>query len=110
MENRFSIGEKVVAITSPKDELAQPRKKGEIYVVKDVRYCPTDGHQMINLGYPVSPDSSGKIACSCGKRHHANGLMWTNSKHFAKIDYSSLKEAVDEENYELACIIRDNLI
>ena len=37
------------------------------------------------------------------------GLHWTDSREFAKLDKSALQNAVEEENYELASIIRDAL-
>jgi protein-arginine kinase activator protein McsA len=47
--------------------------------------------------------------CYCGQEHPHRGKWWSHSKKFAKIDESSLEEAIEQENYELASILRDNL-
>lgn len=110
METKFSIGEKVIALSNTPIKNCQNRTKGTIYVVKNVHYCSKCGTQSINLGELVPLKLGHKIACAkCGNRYLHEGLMWTYSAEFAKIDHSSLKEAVEAEDYELACIIRDNL-
>jgi len=111
MENKFSIGEKVISLSnSSLDRKYQQRKKGEIYKVTDVTYCPSSGMQLVNIGQnvPNGMDKT-KYVCMCGKIHSSGGQMWSDNKDFAKIDYSTLKEVVENEEYELACIIRDNL-
>jgi len=104
--NKFKIGEKVVALIGQVHPNAQPRTKGNIYTVEDVMFCSTDGHQMINLGYQSKHIG---LICTCGKKHPTNGLMWTNSEHFAKVDdvEEALEEAIANEDYELATILRD---
>lgn len=104
--NRFKVGDKVVALIGQTHPNAQPRIKGKIYDVIDIMFCPRDGHQMINLGY--GSEHAGVI-CTCGGRHPNNGLMWTNAEHFAKVDdiEEALEEAVANEDYELAAMLRD---
>ena len=104
--SKFKVGDKVVALVGQVHPNAQPRIKGKIYDVVDIMFCSGDGHQMINIGY----DSKHKeLICTCGRKHPTNGLMWTDSKHFAKVDdvEEALEEAVATEDYELAVILRD---
>lgn len=109
MENQFTIGERVIALSTTGTDKGQPRVKGILYTVKNVMYCSKCGIQAINIGELILPGQSHKVECYCGHVMLNEGLQWTASSQFAKIDYSSLKHAVEEEDYELACIIRDNL-
>jgi hypothetical protein len=104
--NKFKAGDKVVALVGQTHPSAQPRVKGKIYEVVDIMFCHREGHQMINLGYGSEHNT---ILCSCGKKHFNNGLMWTDSAHFAKVDEvdKALEKAVAEEDYDLAIILRD---
>ena len=104
--NKFKVGDKVVALIGQVHPNAQPRTKGKIYDVIDIMFCTRDGHQMINLGYD---SNHAALICTCGLKHPNNRLMWTNSEHFAKVDdvEEALEEAVANEDYELAVILRD---
>lgn len=107
MENaKFSIGERVIALSSTPNERCQKREKGKIYTIKGIIYCPKLGHQLINLG---ETHISHRIFCRCGNTHLNEGLAWTYHTEFAKIDDFTLQEVLKEENYKLACIIRDNI-
>jgi hypothetical protein len=109
MERRFKIGDKVVALTNSKTEMGQPRVKGKIYAVHAIQYCPACGEQKINLGISAPINTSSIIICTCNKKRPNEGLYWTSSKFFAKVDdlESALEEAVENEDYELAAMLRD---
>jgi hypothetical protein len=104
--SKFSVGDKVVALSNPNHPNCQPRIKGKIYTVNAVMFCSTDGHQLVNLGLPSEYTL---LRCSCGKKHPNDGLMWTFSKEFAKVDDvdEALENAVVSEDYELAVVLRD---
>jgi hypothetical protein len=110
MKQQFKVGERVIALDScpETDPSRQPRVKGKIYEVKAVLYCSGCGSQKINIGYN-SLSTSGQLRCDCNKRGDAEGLKWTNSSHFAKLDNidNLIKEAVEDEDYELAATLRD---
>ena len=108
MEIRFKIGDKVVALTNPKSEKCQPRIKGEVYVVNDIKYCSVCGVQCINIGH-FQMSSSGRLLCGCGHADDNRGLAWTGSMFFAKVDEceDALELAIENEDYELASILRD---
>ena len=103
---RHSVGDRVVALSSNRNELSQPRVKGKIYTVQSIYYCSGCGIQTINIG---CNNPYQEVECTCGKSQDNMGLHWTDSREFAKLDKSALQNAVEEENYELASIIRDAL-
>ena len=109
MEKRFKIGDKVVALTSNKDEKGQPRVKGKIYTTQAIRYCPGCGEQKINLGISIPINTSSLIMCACNMKRSNEGLYWTSAKFFAKVDDldSALESALEYEDYELAVMLRD---
>jgi protein-arginine kinase activator protein McsA len=47
--------------------------------------------------------------CTCSKKSPSEGLYWTLSKFFAKVDDldSALESALENEDYELAVMLRD---
>lgn len=107
---RHSVGDIVVALDSAPNYNCQPRKKGNIYIVEDVIYCYKCGVQSINTGYFLDLSKlSNYITCTCGTEKQCNGKHWTLSDRFAPLTDTSLQQAVEEENYELAVIIRDAL-
>tara|TARA_R110000868_G_scaffold30521_1_gene112786 strand:+ start:283 stop:606 length:324 start_codon:yes stop_codon:yes gene_type:complete len=103
----YKIGQKVVALTSPQDSGGQPRIKGKIYEVLDVSYCCKCGSQRINISGNTHECF---IDCRCGSTQRNNGLWWTHSDYFAPLTELSLEAAIEAEEYELAAIIRDELI
>jgi protein-arginine kinase activator protein McsA len=105
----FKIGDKVIAMTNPANKQSQPRVKGNIYIVERVSYCAGCGTQRINIGCKIENTSNNNIKCECNFRQPHNNLHWTASKYFSKLDENALQEAVKEENYELASLIRDSL-
>ena len=109
MQKRFKIGNKVVSLTNPANEGSQPRVKGKTYNVKAIQYCSGCGEQVINLGYRLPNDVSEYSDCNCGKQVFNEGLFWTMSKFFAKVDDldSALESALENEDYELAVMLRD---
>jgi hypothetical protein len=106
--NRFKIDEKVVALSSTPTAYVnrcQPRVKDEVYAVIDSMFCPACGIQLINVS--DSPTQAEFVLCSCSQvKMSTKGVHWTDSKHFAPID-EALSNALEEENYEYACKLRD---
>lgn len=109
MEKRFKIGDEVVALNNPKNNLCQPRIKGKTYTVNSVIYCSGCGRQCINLGLSIPDNFGSNLKCSCGKTTPNLRLHWTRSKYFAKLDEldKELEEAIANEDYDTAIIIRD---
>lgn len=110
MKNRFNIDDKVVALSSTPIEYAdrcQPRVKGNVYRVLDIMFCNTCGSQVVNVSN--TPTDREYLLCSCRRdKMLTRGFHWTSSTSFAPID-EVLDEALAEENYEYACILRDAL-
>ena len=112
---RFEIGQIVVALTNPPDEFNQPRTKGCKYPILDVMYCSKCGIQDINIAGELGKYApNGKLwskymTCSCGNTSLNHGKHWTNSENFALVDdiKEELEEAVANEDYELAALLRD---
>lgn len=104
----FKIGDKVIALTDSPDESCQQRVKGKLYVVCSILYCCKCGVQSINIGQKVG-SMDGVSRCPCGHKQAHEGLYWTVSKHFAKVDdyQESLNEALFNEDYELAALLRN---
>jgi hypothetical protein len=105
---KFNIGEKVLALTNPADTSCQPRTKGKIYTVTGMIFCPLTGEQSINIDHNLG--ISNYVDCNCGNTHLVGLAHYTRSIHFARINESALDRALDNEDYELAILIRDNLI
>jgi hypothetical protein len=103
---RHKIGDRVVALTNPPSDRSQFRVKGQIYKVVDVSYCSKCGNQTINIGQQTNCVN---FECDCGFTSPTNGLHWTNSYLFVKVDdiEDTLTEAINNEDYELASILRD---
>lgn len=103
----FKPGDKVIALTNPKNAFSQPRVKGKIYTVEAIYFCSGCGNQMVNLGFKTK---NSKIFCGpCDNMQSSKGLCWTRSEHFSKVDdfEESLKEALENEDYEMASLLRD---
>jgi len=111
MNQNFKIGDSVIALSTG-ERPAQPRIKGNEYVVTDIFYCSTDGKQMVNIDN--TPAVSAYLNCGCKKRHHSGGKAFTYSSQFVLNDPKAinnrLEEALDEEDYETAVIIRDLIL
>lgn len=105
---KHKIGDKVIALNDPEDENCQPRKKGNIYTVQDIKYCVKCGVQSVNVigqcSFIFDEDE-----CVCGYVEKADNLWWTVSKHFAPINPTTLQQFIEQEEYELAAIIKDLL-
>lgn len=107
---RHSVGYKVVALSSSPSPQSQKFVKNKIYTVLSVSYCGGCGTQRINIG--GNPYQNGSIVwCNkgCGFKQPNMGKAWTSSYNFAPLSDTTLQHAVEEENYELAAIIRDAL-
>lgn len=109
MENRFNIGDAVIALTSPLNDLSQPRVRGKKYIVNDILYCSKCGRQSINICSIKSPFVN--LECNCGNIQPADGLFFTDSKYFIKASETTIKEKIEEciseEDYEMCTILRD---
>lgn len=107
---KHNINDRVLALTNPPNDKAQFRIKGQVYVVKAIMYCSTCGIQSINIG-ELSTRPVPNVNCACGSTNLNKGLGWTDSKYFAKMDEASIAEvieqAVKDEDYELATVLRD---
>lgn len=105
---RFEIGEKVVALTDPPNSNCQKRKKGCIYTVTSMMFCTVRGHQFINIDDQKT--IAYLVSCNCGTDHEKpDDRAYTYSKHFARLSdlEREEKEAVENEDYETAAILRD---
>jgi hypothetical protein len=104
-------GDKVIALSTNNDNLEQTRVKGATYIVHDVMYCNKCGNQLINVGCKTSKQT----VAHCDTFMLADGLAWTNRDVFLLLDdveaVTNLKiEAVREQDYETAILIRDALM
>lgn len=109
MERKFKIGDNIVALTNtPPNVFArcQPRKKGDVYKVLDTRECDNCGSQMVNV--TDTPSDREFLLCHCGGRLTTNGVHWTLSVNFAPVD-EMLNHALEIEDYEYACKLRDSI-
>ena len=110
---QFSVGDRVIALTNPEDDCCQPRVKGGVYNVEAIQYCQKCGKQAINIGEIASHDEfvhPEHVECECGGVTIDDGrLFYTDSELFVKVEdlEIELNEAVHNENYELASILRD---
>lgn len=104
---KLKVGDRVIALTNPKNERCQSRVKGNLYIVQAVSYCSGCGKQRINIGQRTS--SSSDVKCNCGTCQPSNGLFWTATRHFALLKEQTLEQLIESEEFELACVVRDNL-
>lgn len=104
----FKKGDEVVALTTPENNLSQPRVRGKVYKVTSILVCPNEGFQLINLDNTKSIDNS-LIGCVCGETHDNKKLAWTHSDHFTKTDdvKEALDRAVENEDWGMAIALRD---
>lgn len=107
---QHKIGDKVLSLSTTESEYAQPRLKGEVYIVSDISSCSNCGIDYINTG-SIEKKMVGKCT-ACQSEQDTKGLKWTPSLNYANInDKEQLKLALDQaievEDYSLAIIIRD---
>lgn len=113
----LKVGEEVVALSNNPNEIGvQLRVKGKTYTVLDAVFCKKCGIQSIHIGTGVYGLPTGSAIrstiCLCGHvEPNAGGQGWTRSVHFAPIDdlHDVLAKAVEEEDYELAVVLRDTM-
>lgn len=105
MNQIFSVGEKVVALTNPENEECQPRVRGEVYKVLKLLYCSSCGCQAIHIGgkaKPVSCVLNDLIQCECGSKQPHNGFDFTDSIYFVRLEEISdaIAHFAEKEEYE----------
>ena len=106
---RHNIGDKVIALTNPLNDMCQNRVKGKTYIVVDCVYCTKCGTQSINIGeLSIYPESE----CVCGNISLSGGKYWTDSMYFSNANNieEALSESIKKEDYELASLLRDTKI
>lgn len=101
---RHSVGDRVLSLID-----TDCRKKGDIVTVKRAMYCGHCGVQHILYGDYISPPNTILRCGGCKNLTPNFGYRWGISTSFAPLTESTLQNAVEEENYELASIIRDAL-
>lgn len=107
--SEFNIGDKAIALSTAARP-NQPRQKGRMYTVTGIYYCPTKGHQMINIDHTKSTRRT--MRCGCGKIHNpGDNLSYTYADRFVKLEDLEARrdQAVEEEDYDTAITCR-NLI
>lgn len=107
---KFFIGDTVIPLSNPANIMSQKRTKGKPCKVTDILYCATTGEQLLNVDGNVSIGNSDFLYCNCGQPHLNRGLAWTDSAEFVKGSNleEALKYAEDNEDWDLAIMIRDN--
>lgn len=102
----MKVGDKVIALSDSPTEQSQFRKKGSVYIVNDITFCPFCCINLVNIGQRTNLQA---VQCKCNTMLHTRGLMWTPTSEF--ILYSNREKemynAVDREDYEFAAILRD---
>ena len=103
---KFKIGQKVVALTNPMNNLCQPRIKGNVYIVLDVSYCSKCGVQSINI--TTNYTHHGEVLCGCGNNCPSQGKFWTDSILFAPLDNleATIAELAEKEEYEVCAMLQ----
>lgn len=108
--NKFEIGDYAVSLTTPHNELSQPRERQQVYRVLDVKNCKCGG-QSINIS-SVKPQQS-TVKCGCDRVMVNDGKHWTSSLYFQKVSETAVMNtkdlAVENEDYEKAAYLRDLL-
>ncbi len=106
---RFAIGDKVVCVNAEPmpNTHTQPLTKGETYTVIDFMYCTACGEQSIRIGNYPTYDRS--ILCLQDHEMDSEGWLWSGSRRFIKANEveRELEKALEEEDYELAILLRD---
>jgi hypothetical protein len=105
--SEFNIGDKAIALSTA-TRPNQPRQKGRMYTVTGIYYCPTKGHQLINIDHTKSTRRT--MRCGCGKIHNTeDNLSYTYADRFVKPEEldQRLEEAVEAEDYDTAITIRN---
>jgi hypothetical protein len=110
MKQEFSLAESVIALSSASIP-NQARTKGNTYIVTDIMYCSTTGEQLINIDNSIACGKSGYMTCGCGKKHLIGNKAYSYSSNFVsntpEAIQNRLEEALNEEDYEVAILIRD---
>jgi len=106
---QFQVKDKVVALTTPENELSQHRVRGKVYEVTDTFICPNKSIQLININDTKQKSETSYIGCVCGEVHENRGLAWTHSDHFTSVNdvKDALAQAISNEDYDMAIALRD---
>lgn len=110
MSKHFKIGDSVIALSSAVRP-NQPRIKGNAYIVSNIMFCPKQGYQLLNIDSTPAMENSKHVICKCGSKHYNGGLAYTYYTEFVLDNpiaiEQTLIEAVQTEDYEKACVLRD---
>lgn len=100
---KFKIGDELLCISEPLNDITV--KLGDIITVNEVAYCIKCGSQSINVG----PCRYAANRCLCGCRTSKDSIRWYGSIRFILLDNleKEMQEAVENENYDKAIILRD---
>ncbi len=105
----FKEGELVISLSGRYSERSQPKVKGALYKVCQIKFCCNCGTQAINIGVKLNLEThSNTSECACSCVNEAHGLWWTNSKRFIRPEHLEdlMIKRANEEDYEGAAEIR----
>lgn len=102
----MKVGDKIIALSDAPNDSCQFRRKGSVYMVNSLSYCPVCNNNLINIGQRSQHTA---VKCKCGMMMHSQGLMWTPEYEFVLLadKQKALQKAVDCEDYEFAAKLRD---
>lgn len=108
---KFQVNQKVIALNNPLNPRSQHRVKGNIYTVTALSWCAGCGNSYINIDKTRPHNrSTGNIYCNdCNHIQPNSNLAWTKADFFAPLTEESMEALAEQEEYELAAIVRDNL-
>ena len=89
MEDRITVGDKIIAKSTVLSGRNQYREAGEVYTATAMRMCPDCGTIMVNLDNNTVIHS--KVFCKCGDLLPSHGLGWTRLSEFKSQRISLIK-------------------
>ena len=107
--DKIKKGDKVIALSNAPFG-GQQRKKGTVYVVKNVMFCQSCGTQFLNTS---DNKIKGETVCGeCGHNQSNWGLNWSSSSFYKKVIGKTreefLQDCIDNDDFETAILIRDS--
>lgn len=109
--NKFKVGDEVVAITS-KSCKYNPREAGKQYKVYAVHNCLSCGEELVCVTKVDLPRVMSIKCSSCGSSDFSSNKPWTKASHFSISTASlhvELQLAIEREDYEYAAKLRDKM-